>query len=162
MELYLKHLHVRPELLDEGLDDGLGSGRRRHPDALGRHLLASVVLVLRLEREEHPEWVSHWKGYKLSQDEHALGGPFSSNREKAWKRILHAIAFVVQSFKIEQWRQISGACPSLTNVYRPWAQKGKGLKDQKLDEKVTSLKISRPFCCINQMAEIVGRCQVSG
>ena len=45
---YLEHLHVRPELLDERLDDGLGRGRRGHADALGRHLLARVVLVLRL------------------------------------------------------------------------------------------------------------------
>ena len=47
---YLEHLHVRSELLDERLDDGLGRRRRGHADALGRHLLARVVLVLRLQR----------------------------------------------------------------------------------------------------------------
>ena len=52
MRVYLEHLHVGAELLDEGLDDGLGRGRGRDADALGRHLLARVVLVLGLQRIE--------------------------------------------------------------------------------------------------------------
>ena len=35
---HLEHLHVGPELLDQGLDDGLGGGRARHPDTLSRNL----------------------------------------------------------------------------------------------------------------------------
>ena len=54
--VYLEHLHVGAELLDERLDDGLGRGRGGDADALGRHLLPRVVLVLRLLREERFQW----------------------------------------------------------------------------------------------------------
>lgn len=45
----LEHLHVGPELLDEGLDDGLGCGRRGDSDALGGHFLPSFIFILRLK-----------------------------------------------------------------------------------------------------------------
>ena len=61
---YLEHLHVRPELLDERLDDGLGRRRRGHADALGRHLLTRVVLVLRLQRMVI---IAHSYGFKCQR-----------------------------------------------------------------------------------------------
>jgi hypothetical protein len=40
----LKHLHVRPELLDERLDDFLRRCHRRHSDALRRNFLWTSVI----------------------------------------------------------------------------------------------------------------------
>ena len=43
---HVQHLHVRTELLDERLDDGLSGSRGRNPDAFGGNLLTGILEVV--------------------------------------------------------------------------------------------------------------------